>query len=190
VTVGGVTHRLEDPFMVLATQNPIEMEGTYPLPEAQLDRFLMKLMVVPEGVDQLVGVITRTTGGENPEVGPVGDGETVLRMRKLAREVVLADHLKTLVARIVMATHPDHEGAPERVRRYVRYGASPRGAQAMTLAAKVIALTRGRLHVAEEDVRDVAFPTMRHRLVLNFEGEAEGLSGDDILESVLESVRA
>jgi MoxR-like ATPase len=174
--------------MVLATQNPIEMEGTYPLPEAQLDRFLMKIHVRPEGVEQLVGVIDRTTGAEVPEISPVGDGDSVLRMRELARQVVLADSLKQFVARLVMATHPTGPDAPAKVRRFVRYGASPRGAQALTLASKVLALTRNRLHVAEEDIRDVAFPAIRHRLVLNFEGEAEGLTGDDVLEEVMESI--
>jgi len=188
VTVGGETRPLDEPFLVLATQNPIEMEGTYPLPEAQLDRFLLKIHVNPEGVEQLVEIIDRTTGEPPPEVSTVGDGETVVRLRRLVRRVVLADPLKRLVARIVMATHPGSEEAPESVRRYVRYGASPRAAQAVTLAAKVLALTRDRLHVAEEDVRDVAFPAIRHRLVLTFEGEAEGRTGDDVVESVLERI--
>ncbi len=188
VTVAGETRRLDEPFFVLATQNPIEMEGTYPLPEAQLDRFLFKIHVAAEGVEQLLGVIDRTTGERVAEVSPVGGAEQVLAMRKVARQVVLPDHLKRFIARLVMATHPADRSAPEEVKRYVRYGASPRGAQALTLAAKVLALTRDRVHVAEEDIRDVAFPALRHRLVLSFEGEAEGLSGDDILETVLERV--
>jgi MoxR-like ATPase len=190
VTVSGETHPLEDPFMVLATQNPIEMEGTYPLPEAQHDRFLLKVHVRAEGVEQLVGVIDRTTGESVPEIGPVGDAGRVLAMRRIVRQVVLADHLKRFVARLVMATHPGEKSAPEGVRRYVRYGASPRAAQALTLGSKALALTRDRLHVAEEDVRDIAFPALRHRIVLNFEGEAEGLSGDDVLEEVLTKVSA
>ncbi|MCU0728280.1 MAG: AAA family ATPase, partial [Planctomycetes bacterium] len=190
VTVSGETHPLTEPFMVLATQNPIEMEGTYPLPEAQLDRFLFKICLGIEGVDQIVGVIDRTTGTGETEITPVGGAEDVLRLRRIAREVVLADHLKEFVARLVMATHPDHPEAPERVKRFVKWGASPRGAQAVILAAKVLALTRGHPHVGEEDLRDVAFPALRHRLILSFEGEAEGIGGDDVLEQVLERVRA
>ncbi len=190
VTVSGETHLLAEPFMVLATQNPIEMEGTYPLPEAQLDRFLLKVHLATEGVDQIVGVIDRTTGSGETEVAPVGGAEDILRLRRTAREVVLADHLKRFAARLVMATHPEAEGAPDRVKRFVKWGASPRGAQALILAAKALALTRGRPHVAEEDIRDVAFPTLRHRLILSFEGEAEGVGGDDVLEQVLERMTA
>jgi MoxR-like ATPase len=189
VTVAGESRPLDEPFVVLATQNPIEMEGTYPLPEAQLDRFLLKLFVGPEGVDQIVGVIDRTTGDGVPEIGPVGDSAGILALRRLARQVVLADHLKHFIARLVMATHPGEKEAPDVVNRYVRYGSSPRGAQALTLCAKVYALTRDRLHVAEEDIRDIAFPALRHRLILNFEGEAEGISPDDAVEGVLERVR-
>ncbi len=189
VTISGERHALDEPFMVLATQNPVEMEGTYPLPEAQLDRFLLKIHVSPEGVDQLIGIIDRTTGGEARPISAVGSAAEVMELRRMAREVVLADHLKKFTARLIMATHPNDKEAPERVRRYVRYGASPRGAQALTLAAKVLALTRGRLHVAEEDLRDIAFPALRHRLILNFEGEAEGLTGDDVLEEVMEHIR-
>ncbi len=188
VTTAGEQRLLDEPFMVLATQNPIEMEGTYPLPEAQLDRFLLKTHVNPEGVDQLMGIIDRTTGQKPDAPVAVGTAAEVIELRRLAREVVLADHLKRFIARLVMATHPDERDAPDRVRKYVRYGASPRGAQALTLAGKVLALTRGRLHVAEEDIRDIAFPALRHRLILNFEGEAEGISGDDVLEVVMEHV--
>jgi MoxR-like ATPase len=148
----------------------------------------MKVHISTEGVDQLVGILDRTTGETTPEVSPVGNRETVLRMRQLARQVVLPDPLKQFIARLVMATHPDEKDAPPKVSRFVRFGASPRGAQSLTLASKVLALTRNRLHVAEEDIRDVAFPTLRHRLVLNFEGEAEGLAGDDIMEEVMETV--
>jgi len=188
VTLSGETRTLEEPFIVLATQNPIEMEGTYPLPEAQLDRFLMKIHISTEGVDQLVGILDRTTGEETPEISSVGNRESVIAMRQLARQVVLSDPLKRFVARLVMATHPGEKDAPPKVSRFVRFGASPRGAQSITLASKVMALIRNRLHVAEEDIRDVAFSTLRHRLVLNFEGEAEGLAGDDILEEVMETV--
>ena len=188
VTLSGESRPLEEPFMVLATQNPIEMEGTYPLPEAQLDRFLMKIHISTEGVDQLVGILDRTTGEKTPEVSIVGDRQSVIAMRQLARQVVLSDPLKHFIARLVMATHPGEKDAPPKVKRFVRFGASPRGAQSISLASKVMALIRNRLHVAEEDIRDVAFSTLRHRLVLNFEGEAEGLAGDDILEEVMETV--
>ena len=188
VTTSGEQRLLDEPFMVLATQNPIEMEGTYPLPEAQLDRFMLKSHVNAEGVDQLMGIIDRTTGQAQVPLKAVGTAAEVIELRKLAREVVLADHLKKFIARLIMATHPGDKEAPDRVSRYIRYGASPRGAQALTLAGKVLALTRGRLHVAEEDIRDIAFPALRHRLILNFEGEAEGISGDDVLEQVLERV--
>ena len=163
VTAGGETMPLDEPFFILATQNPIEMEGTYPLPEAQLDRFMLKSYVSPEGVDQLIEVIDRTTGEHETEVAAVGDAAQVNEMRGIVRQVVLGDHLKRFVARLVMATHPEDPNSTDRVKRYVRYGASPRGAQALTLGAKVLALTRDRVHVAEEDVRDIAFPGLRHQ---------------------------
>jgi len=188
VTLSGESRTLDEPFLVLATQNPIEMEGTYPLPEAQLDRFLMKVHIRTEGVEQIIGILDRTTGETTPEVSPVGDRNSVITAQRLARQVVLSDPLKRFIARLVMATHPDEESAPPKVSRFVRFGASPRGAQALTLASKVMALIRSRLHVAEEDIRDIAFSTLRHRLVLNFEGEAEGLAGDDVLEEVMETI--
>jgi MoxR-like ATPase len=188
VTVVGERHRLPEPFFVLATQNPIEMEGTYPLPEAQLDRFLFKVLVRFPGVEDLALVIDRTCGPSTPAPVPVLDGPGLLEMRALAREVILAPAVRDHVAALVHATHPSPRG-PEIVRRGVRYGASPRGAQALVLAAKVRALWEGRVHVDAADVREVFLPALRHRIILTFEGEAEGLDPDAILREVLASVR-
>jgi len=185
VTVSGVRHVLPQPFFVLATQNPIEMEGTYPLPEAQLDRFVMKVLVPYPDKDELAEVIDRTTSAIAADVTPALDGPALLRFQALAREVVLAPEVRNRAAAIILATHPDQPEAPEPVRRYVRYGASPRGAQSLVMAAKVRALRSGRAHVDFEDVERLALPTLRHRIILNFEGEAEGVSADTILESTL-----
>ena len=185
VTVSGVRHVLPQPFFVLATQNPIEMEGTYPLPEAQLDRFVMKVLVPYPDKDELAEVIDRTTSAIAADVTPALDGPALLRFQALAREVVLAPEVRNRAAAIILATHPDQPEAPEPVRRYVRYGASPRGAQSLVMAAKVRALRSGRAHVNFEDVERLALPTLRHRIILNFEGEAEGVSADTILESTL-----
>lgn len=188
VTVAGKRHALEEPFFVLATQNPIEMEGTYPLPEAQLDRFLFKLMVPSPTFEELSAIVDRTTGVETQAASPVLDGPTILAMRQLARSVPIASHVREFAIRVVMATHPDSEGAPEDVRRFVRFGSSPRGAQALVLASKVRALTEGRYNVACEDVSAVAHPALRHRLLLNFEGEAEGIAPDALIEAILTKV--
>lgn len=185
VTVGGVVHRLEEPFLVLATQNPIEMEGTYPLPEAQLDRFLFKLLVYPPTFEELSAIVDRTTG-ENTEVArPVLDGATILQMRQLARAVPIAPNVQEFALRLVLGTHPSNEDAPGMVKQFVRFGASPRGAQAIILASKIRALTQGRYNVAIEDVALVAKPALRHRILLNFEGQAEGISTDSIIEELL-----
>ncbi len=186
VTAAGTHYTLEEPFFVLATQNPIEMEGTYPLPEAQVDRFLFKLRVTFPELSDLVDIMDRTTGPEPPAVERVTPGETILAMQALAREVAVAVHVKEYVARLVRATHPDGDGAASLARRFVRYGASPRGAQAMLLAAKVRALLRERANVSFEDLRAVSLPALRHRLILNFEGEAEGTDPDDIIRNALE----
>ncbi|NRA95822.1 MAG: AAA family ATPase [Planctomycetes bacterium] len=185
VTVSGQRHALPDPFFVLATQNPIEMEGTYPLPEAQLDRFLMKVLVPYLEKGDLAEVLDRTTSTESPTVTPIIDGPSLRKYQALAREVVLAPEVRDRTAGFVMATHPSNPDAPEPVRRYVRHGASPRGAQALVMAAKVRALRSGRAHIDFEDVDRLLLPTLRHRIILNFEGEAEGVSPDTVLESVL-----
>jgi MoxR-like ATPase len=188
VTVAGEQRPLPDPFFVLATQNPIEMEGTYPLPEAQLDRFLFKVDVAPQGVDSLVEILRRTTGGETPTAKSTMTGEELRGFQALVRQVPAAESVLYYAARLCRATHPDAEDAPADVKRFVRYGASPRGAQAMVLGAKVHALLAGRAHVDPEDVVAVAIPALRHRVLLNFEGEAEGTSVDGLIAKILETV--
>jgi MoxR-like ATPase len=189
-TVAGVTHRLPPPFFVLATQNPIEMEGTYPLPEAQLDRFLFKLRVRYPALEQLNEIIDRTTSVSEPTVQQVMTGSEALANRDLVREVPIAAHVRQFAATLVMATHPQWEEAPDITRRYIRYGASPRAAQALVLGAKVLALRAGRFAVSIDDVKAIALPVLRHRVILNFEGEAEGIDADRLLTEVLETVDA
>jgi MoxR-like ATPase len=189
VTVARETRPLPDPFLVLATQNPLEMEGTYPLPEAQLDRFLVKVQILSPALPDLVRIMEGRTGEIDAEVPIVADGPTVLGMQALARQVIAAPHLLELAGRLVLATHPDRDESPRMVRRVVRYGASPRAALALTLGAKVRALAAGRAHVSEDDLRALALPVLRHRVLLNFEGEADGVSTDEVVESVVEAVR-
>lgn len=188
VTIQGTTYVLEEPYFVLATQNPLEMEGTYPLPEAQLDRFLFKLEVGFPSREDLHGILDRTTGAVTPTVEPVLDKETILQMRKVVRDVEVSHHVKDYAIRVLEATHPDREGAPDKVKRYVRFGGSPRGAQSMLLAAKIHALFDGRFSAGIDDVRWAAKPALRHRVLLNFEGEAEGIRPDEVLEEVLTTV--
>ncbi len=185
VTVSGTRHP-EEPFFVLATQNPIEMEGTYPLPEAQVDRFFFKIEVKTSKLDELVEIIDRTTGKEAPPPQPVLSGGDLLQMRELAREVPVASHVKEFAARLVLATHPEN-GSPL-ARKYLRYGSSPRGAQSLVLAGKILALMKGRYNVAFSDIREAAFPALRHRLILNFEAEAEAVRPDAIIEKILAEV--
>lgn len=185
VTVAGKMHTLDEPFFVLATQNPIEMEGTYPLPEAQLDRFLFKLIVPSPTLAELSTIVDRTTGAETPQVEKVLNGEQILTMRRLAREVPIATHVREYAARVVLATHPRSEAAPDIVNQFVRFGASPRGAQALVLAGKIRALLDGRYNVAYDDIASVAPAALRHRLILNFEGEAEGIGTDVVVREVL-----
>ncbi|GIW09695.1 MAG: ATPase [Dehalococcoidia bacterium] len=187
VTVSNTVHRLPQPFFVLATQNPIEMEGTYPLPEAQLDRFFFKLQVTFPGPGELAEILDRTTTAASATVSRVADGSLVERMGALAREVPIARHVREYAVRLLLATHPDQPVAPPIVRQYIRYGASPRGAQAMILAAKVLALLEGRFNVAFADLRAVALPALRHRVILNFQGEAEGITADRVISEVLRS---
>ncbi|MBI4590096.1 MAG: AAA family ATPase [Candidatus Rokubacteria bacterium] len=186
VTVSGASHPLPSPFFVLATQNPIEMEGTYPLPEAQLDRFLFKLRVTYPALEELNEIIDRTTRTREAEVWRVMTGPEVLRFRELVREVPIAAHVRELASLIVMATQAQCEHAPEVVRRFVRYGSSPRGAQALVLGGKVRALAEGRYNVSVEDLHAVARPALRHRIILNFDGEAEGVDVDHLIGQVLE----
>ena len=188
VTVNGTSRLLPRPFFVLATQNPIEMEGTYPLPEAQLDRFLFKLKVRYPAMAELNAIIDRTTQSHAVNIDRVMDGEDVLAYQELIREVPVASHVRDFASRIVMATHPQWEQAPEATRRFVRYGASPRAAQAMVLGAKVRALIAGRYNVSIDDLRALAAPSLRHRILLNFAGESEGMDTDTLVARVLESV--
>jgi MoxR-like ATPase len=187
VSAGGTTHALPRPFLVLATQNPIELEGTYPLPEAQLDRFLFKVNVGYPTAEELTDIVGRTTGAELPTVSPVADGDTVRAMQALARGVPIATPVRAYAARLTLATHPDDATAPERVQRFVRYGASPRGAQALIWGGKVHALLDGRYNVALSDLHAMAPAALRHRLILTYEAEAEGVTPDDILAALLEA---
>jgi MoxR-like ATPase len=190
VTVSGVSHRLPGPFFVLATQNPIEMEGTYPLPEAQLDRFLFKLRIRYPAIEELNQIVDRTTRAQDPVTEQVFSGEEVMSFRELVREVPIATHVRHFASLAVMATHPQWEGAPDVTRKYLRYGASPRAAQALVLGGKVLALRSGRFNVSIDDLKAIALPALRHRIILNFEGEAEGIDGDRLIQEVLESAEA
>ncbi len=189
VTVAGRRYALELPFFVLATQNPLEMEGTYPLPEAQLDRFLFKVNVAFPSEDELIHIINRTTGTDVPSVEKVTDGAHIIRMGELALNTPIASHVSEYVARLIVATHPEHPDAPPMVKDYVRYGASPRGAQALIIGAKVNALLDGRYNVAFEDVAAIAPSALRHRILLNFEGQAEGMRPDDVIAELLKTVK-
>jgi MoxR-like ATPase len=189
VTVAKVTRKLAEPFFVLATQNPLEMEGTYPLPEAQLDRFFFKVDVPFPTVEELVEIADRTTGAAFPQAEPVADGDQIVSMQNLARGVPIAGHVTGYAARLLRATHPDDPIAPEAIRQYVRYGASPRGMQAMILAGKIMALLDGRYNVSFDDLRQAAKPALRHRLILNFEAQAEGISTDEVILALLEAVQ-
>jgi len=185
VTAAGTSYHLDEPFFVLATQNPIEMEGTYPLPEAQIDRFLFKLKVEFPSARDLVEIIDRTTAVEQPVAAVVAGGDQIREMIGLAREVEAASHVKTYAVRLVQATHPTERQAAPLAKRYVRYGASPRGVQALILAGKVRALMAGRANVSLADLKALALPALRHRVILNFEGEAEGIDADAVLQNAL-----
>ena len=188
VTVGGTKHVLEPPFLVLATQNPLEMEGTYPLPEAQLDRFFFKLMVKYSSRDELLEIADRTTAEWEPQADKVLEGPQIVEWQKLVRQVIIAPHVKDYAARVVLATHPQGEYAVNITNRYVRYGASPRGLQSLILSGKMNALLALRYNVSFDDIRESVMPALRHRIILNFEGEAEGITADDILKQVLDEV--
>ncbi len=190
VTVAGASRHLPTPFFVLATQNPIEMEGTYPLPEAQLDRFLFKLRVRYPAIDELNAIVDRTTQAHLAEVRRVMDAPAVIAFRELVREVPIASHVRDFATRLVMATHPQWEHSPEPTRAYVRYGASPRGAQALVLGAKVRALTEGRYNVSTDDIRALAAPALRHRVILNFAGESEAIDPDTLIAGLMQAVQA
>src|SRR4051794_36915438 len=189
VTVGGTVHRLKEPFFVMATQNPIEQEGTYPLPEAQLDRFFFKLIVNYSTREEMATILDRTTRGEWPKAEKVMDGSEILRWQQLVREVLVAPPVQDYAIRLVLATHPGGEYAAAPTNQYIRCGASPRGAQALVLAGKVRALLEGRYNVSFDDVKKVYLPALRHRILLNFEAQAENIPSDAILADILKEVR-
>jgi MoxR-like ATPase len=188
VTVAGQRYELEKPFFVLATQNPIEQEGTYPLPEAQLDRFLFKLVVGYSGREELATIVDRTTKGITIKPEKVMDGEEIRKWQKLIREVILAQHVQDYIVRLILSTHPNGPYALPITNQYLRWGSSPRGAQTLALASKVRALLEGRYNVSFEDVRRSFLPAMRHRVILNFEAQAEGLDTDHVLLEILEKL--
>jgi MoxR-like ATPase len=188
VTVGKKTHPLDDPFVVLATQNPLEMEGTYPLPEAQLDRFFFKLEVPFPARDELHRILDLTTGPAPARPEPVLGRDDILQMRQLVRQVPVARHVQDYAIRVLQATHANGPDAPDVAKRFVRYGSSPRGAQALLLAAKIRALFDGRFAASVDDIRAIALPALRHRILLNFEGEAEGIKTDQVIEAALAKV--
>ena len=187
VTVGGVTHQLDKPFLVMATQNPIEQEGTYPLPEAQLDRFFFKLLLGYSSREELATILERTTTGTTPEIHPVLDSDTIVHHQKLVRRVRVEPVVQDFAVRLTLATHPKGPFATPLVNRFLRFGASPRAAQTLVLAGKVRALLAGRPFVNADDLKAVALPALRHRVMTNFEAEAEGKSVDDIVQNLIET---
>jgi MoxR-like ATPase len=194
VTVFGTKYTLEPPFIVLATQNPLEMEGTYPLPEAQIDRFFFKLKIQYPDPDQLVEIIDKTTADDQPTLNHTISTDSILEMKALVREVPIASHVKDYAIRLVLASHPNDKYPIQKTQQYVRFGASPRGVQSLVMAGKVRALLEGRYNAAIEDIKAVAKPALRHRIILNLRGEAEGIDADDIIEDIVggvpEKVRA
>jgi MoxR-like ATPase len=190
VTVARQRYPLDPPFFVLATQNPLEMEGTYPLPEAQLDRFMFKVMVPFPSEEDLITIVDRTTGADTPSASKICSAAEIVEMQRLARAVPIAPHVTAYAVSVLSASHPDQPRAPEIVRQYVRYGGSPRGAQALVAGGKIYALLDGRFNVSIDDIRAVALPALRHRVILNFEGEAEGITPEAIVRSILDAVPA
>jgi len=190
VTTGTETHQLDDPFLVMATQNPLEMEGTYPLPEAQLDRFLLKILVAYPERNEMATILDRTLEAEKPRVEQTVTKEQILEIRRQSAEVLIAPHVRDLAIDLVLATQPETANAPEITKQYIRYGSSPRGAQSLVQAGRVRALLRGRLNVAGEDIRALAPAALRHRIILNYDAHAEGLTEDAVLEKILDGMPA
>jgi MoxR-like ATPase len=190
VTSGTTTHELERPFLVMATQNPIEMEGTYPLPEAQLDRFLMKILVTYPTRAELNRIVERTIQREEAQVSAVLDRDAIMEVRAVCREVLVAPHVQEYAIQLVMSTQPEQREAHEVARKYVRYGSSPRGAQALVECGRVLALMRGRYHLSVEDVRHVARAVLRHRIILNFDAHADGQTPESILDTIIQEATA
>ena len=189
VTSGTTTHELESPFLVMATQNPIEMEGTYPLPEAQLDRFLMKILVTYPTRSELARIVERTLAREEITVHCVLGRDEVLELRAACRQVMVAPHVQDYAVSLVMATQPDQKEAHEDAKRYIRYGSSPRGAQALVECGRVLALMRGRFHLSIDDIKEIATSVLRHRVILNFDAHADGKTPDDIIATIIAGVR-
>lgn len=188
VTVGGISHKLDGLFFVLATQNPLEMEGTYPLPEAQLDRFFFKLLVPFPSTEDIEMILNRTTDVDTPEASRLMEPDRIIEMSRLARRIPISDEVRRFAIHTVMGSHPDHELASPMTKKFVRYGSSPRGAQAVILAAKINAILDNRYHVATDDIRAVATNCLRHRILLNFEGQAENIKTDDIVQNILQNI--
>ncbi|GIO31848.1 MULTISPECIES: AAA family ATPase [Paenibacillus] len=188
VTVGSETHRLPNPFFVLATQNPLENEGTYPLPEAQLDRFLLKILVPYPSADELKEIVKRTTSNQAPSIAKQAGPEELLEIQHGAREVLVADEVLDYAARLLMMSHPEEASAPEGVKKYVRFGSGPRGIQSIISTGKVRAVCQGRMHLAQSDINAVAVPALRHRIFLNFEGQALGVTTDQIIGEMLQAL--
>ena len=186
VTVAGKTHVLDSPFFTLATQNPIEQDGTFPLPEAQLDRFFFKLFVDLPSHEEFGEILNRTGGNESPQVDAVATGKDILSMGQTLRQVPIEQEIQNYLIRVVRATHPNDPNATDSVKKYVRYGASPRGAQTILAASRARALLEGRFHVAKEDINAMAIPALRHRIMLSFEGEAEGMETQNIIKDIIE----
>jgi MoxR-like ATPase len=188
VTVGGISHKLDGMFFVMATQNPLEMEGTYPLPEAQLDRFFFKLLVPFPSTSDIETILNRTTEVETPEAQRLMEPDRILEMSRLARRIPISDEVRRFAIHTVMGSHPEHELASSMTKQFVRYGSSPRGAQAIILAAKISAILDHRYHVATDDIRAVATKCLRHRILLNFEGQAEDIKTDEVIQDILSNV--
>lgn len=188
VTVANQTYQLPLPFFVMATQNPLEMEGTYPLPEAQLDRFLFKVNVPFPSIEDLSGILSRTTGVEKPEAGVAADGDQIISMQKLARKIPIPSQVNNYVSRLIVGSHPGNSPAPM-INQYVRYGASPRGGQALIIGSKIMALIAGRYNVSFDDVESIAPAALRHRLLLNFEGQAAGIQPDDVIADLIKHMK-
>lgn len=189
VSSGGQTRELEKPFFVMATQNPLEMEGTYPLPEAQTDRFLFKLLVDFPSEEDLSRIINMDSSSDSQELRKIVSADEILEMSQIARQVPVGQTVNNFVVRTILASHPDSSYAPQRVKKYVRFGASPRGGQALIASSKVRALMEGRFNAAVEDIEKLACPALRHRIILNFEGQAEGVNVDDIISDILAAVK-
>jgi MoxR-like ATPase len=190
VTSGNTSHELEAPFLVMATQNPIEMEGTYPLPEAQLDRFLMKILVTYPSREDMVAIVERTIQREDIPLDQVIDREGILKLRSVCREVLIAPHVREYAVDLVMATQPGTPGAHDLANKYIRYGSSPRGAQALVECGRVLALMNNRFHLSTDDIRTVAPAVLRHRIILNFDAHADGITAESLLSKIVYSVNA